>query len=199
MISLVVVTASVVTVMLVTAHTQLAMREAANQLTAWRLGAELAAWLRAGGTQPLGNPHSNLLEQIQNLVTPADCYTQACTSLDAAHFYLWQWRRRLMRDLPEARIVLCRDGQTEQAQSYHWRWTCPSEVDDSSLWLLKLGYPDHQGSTDFPPPKLSLTLGTFDDQAEGGHGYGGDVDCHWPRFGYFVTTIRSTKNILVIS
>ncbi|MFN5445975.1 MAG: hypothetical protein ACK5AJ_04920 [bacterium] len=158
MISLVVVTASVVSAVLVTAHTQLAMRESANQHTAWRLSVELAAWLRAGGTQPFGNPPSHLLEQIQDVITPADCYAQACVSLDAARFYIWQWRRRLMRDLPGAKIVLCREGQTEQAQSYRWRWACPSDVDDSSYWLLKLGWPDHLGSTDFPP-KVVFNVG----------------------------------------
>ena len=158
MISLVVVTASVVSAVLVTVHTQQVMREAANQHTAWRLGVELAVWLRAGGTQPFGNPPSHLLTQIQDVTRPEDCYAQACTTLDAAHFYLWQWRRRLMRDLPGARIVICREGQSEQAQSYHWRWACPSDVDDSSLWLLKLGWPNHQGSTDFAP-KVVLNVG----------------------------------------
>ena len=142
----------------ISAHAQTATRDAANQHTAWVLAAELAAWLRAGRTQPLGNPPAYLLEQIQDVQIPADCYAQACTSLDAANFYLWQWHRRLIRDLPGARVVLCREGQAIQASSFRWRWACPSNAHDSSLWLIKLGWPDHQGSTNFDP-KVVLTVG----------------------------------------
>lgn len=142
----------------ISAHAQTATRDAANQHMAWVLAAELAAWLRAGGTQPLGNPPAYLLEQIQDVKVPADCYAQACTSLDAANFYLWQWHRRLIRDLPGARVVLCREGQAIQASSFRWRWACPSNAHDSSLWLIKLGWPDHQGSTNFDP-KVVLTVG----------------------------------------
>lgn len=142
----------------ISAHAQIATRDAANEHTAWVLAVELSTWLRAGGTQPLGHPPTDLLDQIQDLNTPADCYAQACTAFDAAHFYLWQWRRRINRDLPGARVVLCREGQTDEALSFRWRWACPSNADDSSLWLIKLGWPDHPGSTNFDP-KIILTVG----------------------------------------
>jgi len=158
MVSLVLITASVMSMVVISAHTQTATRDAANEHTAWVLAVELAAWLRAGGTQPLGNPPANLLEQIQGVNAPADCYALACTSLDAANFYLWHWRRRLMKELPGARVVLCREGLAMQAGSFRWRWSCPSNADDSSLWLIKLGWPDHPGSTHFDP-RVVLPVG----------------------------------------
>ncbi len=158
MVSLVVITASVMSMVFISAHTQTATRDAANQHTAWVLAVELASWLRAGGTQPLGNPAANLLDQIQYVKLPEDCYALTCASSDAANFYLWQWHRRLMRDLPGARVVLCREGHAMQAGSFRWRWSCPSNAVDSSLWLIKLGWPDHPGSTHFVP-KVVLTVG----------------------------------------
>ena len=156
MVSLVVVMTSTLAMAFISSYTQVAIRVAVKENTARRLGVEMATWLRAGGTQSLSGPSTNLLQRVQNLAAPLDCYKAACTASDAADFYLWHWRRRLVSDLPGARVVLCRDGKAWDSPVF--QWTCPSVEDASSPWVLKLGWPDRRGSVNFYP-SIVLSVG----------------------------------------
>ena len=74
----------------------------------------------------------------------------------AAEFYLWHWQRRLLSDLPGARVVLCRDGKAWDSPVF--QWSCPSVEDESSPWVLKLGWPDRRGAVNFYP-SIVLNVG----------------------------------------
>ena len=156
MVSLVVVTASTLAMAFITSHSQVIIRVAIKEHAGRRLGVEMAAWLRAGGNQPLSGSSTNLLQRVQNLAVPPDCYQVSCTASDAADFYMWHWRRRLLTELPGARVVLCHDSKAWEASSF--QWSCSSVVDESSPWVLKLGWPDQRGSVNFYP-SIVLTVG----------------------------------------
>jgi len=156
MVSLVVVTTSTLAMAFITSHSQAIIRVAIKEHTGRRLGVEMAAWLRAGGNQPLSGSSTNLLQRVQNLAVPPDCYQVSCTASVAADFYLWHWRRRLAADLPGARVVLCRDGNAWDSPVF--QWPCPSVVDESSPWVLKLGWPDRRGLANFYP-SIVLNVG----------------------------------------
>ena len=156
MVSLVVVTTSTLAMAFITSHSQAIIRVAIKEHAGRRLGVEMAAWLRAGGNQPLSGSSTNLLQRVQNLAVPPDCYQVSCTASDAADFYMWHWRRRLLTELPGARVVLCRDGNAWDSPVF--QWPCPSVVDESSPWVLKLGWPDRRGSADFYP-SIVLNVG----------------------------------------
>lgn len=158
MVSLVVVTTSTLAMAFITSHAQVAFRHTVQEYAGRRLGVEMAAWLRAGGRQSLSYSSTNLLQRVQSLATPLDCYRTSCTASDASDFYLWHWRRRLLIDLPGARVVLCRDGKAWE--SIVFQWSCPSVKDESSPWVLKLGWPDRPGSVNFYP-SIVLTVGVI--------------------------------------
>ncbi len=158
MVSLVVVTTSALAMAFITSHAQVSIRHAVKEHAGRRLGVEMAAWLRAGGMQSLPYSSTNLLQRVQNLATPMDCYQTSCTASDASDFYLWHWRRRLLTDLPGARIVLCRDGKVWDSPVF--QWSCPSVKDESSVWVLKLGWPDRRGSVNFYP-SIVLNVGVY--------------------------------------
>ena len=156
MVSLVVVTTSTLAMAFISSHAQVAISIAVKEHAGRRLGVEMVAWLRVGGAQLLSGSSTNLLQHVQNLAAPLDCYKAACTASDAADFYLWHWRRRLVSDLPGARVVLCRDGKAWDSPVF--QWTCPSVEDASSPWVLKLGWPDRRGSVNFYP-SIVLSVG----------------------------------------
>ena len=156
MVSLVVVTTSTLAMAFITSQAQVALRVAVKEHAGRRLGVEMAAWLRAGGAQSLSGSSTNFLQRVQNLAAPLDCYQASCTASDAADFYLWHWYRRLETDLPGARVVLCRDGMAWDSPVF--QWSCPSVEDESSAWVLKLGWPDRRGALNFYP-SIVLTVG----------------------------------------
>ena len=156
MVSLVVITTSTLAMAFITSHAQVVIRVAVKEHAARRLSVEMATWLRAGGAHSLSGISMNLLQRIQNLDAPLDCYQSACAASDAAEFYLWHWQRRLLSDLPGARVVLCRDGKAWDSAVF--QWPCPSVEDESSPWVLKLGWPDRRGAVNFYP-SIVLNVG----------------------------------------
>ena len=156
MVSLAVVTTSTLAMAFISSHAQVAIRVAVKEHAGRRLSVEMATWLRAGGAQSLSRASMNLLQPVQTLAAQLDCYQSVCTANDAAEFYLWHWRRRLVSDLPGARVVLCRDGKAWDPPVF--QWTCPSVEDESSPWVLKLGWPDRRGAANFYP-SIVLNVG----------------------------------------
>ena len=156
MVSLVVITTSTLAMAFITSHSQVAIRVAVKEHSARRLSVEMATWLRAGGAHSLSGKSMNLLQPVKTLAAPLDCYQSACTASDAAEFYLWHWQRRLVSDLPGARVVLCRDGKAWDSPVF--QWPCPSVEDESSPWVLKLGWPDRRGAVNFYP-SIVLNVG----------------------------------------
>ena len=156
MVSLAVITTSTLAMAFITSHSQVAIRVAVKEYVGRRLAAEMVAWLRAGGAQLLSGSSTNHLPRVQNLAAPLDCYQASCTASDAADFYLWHWYRRLESDLPNARVVLCRDRGAWDSPVF--QWPCPSAQDDSSPWVLKMGWPDRRGSVNFYP-SIVLNVG----------------------------------------
>ncbi len=156
MVSLAVITTSTLAMAFITSHAQVAIRVAEKEHAGRRHGLEIVGWLRAGGAQLLSGSSTNLLQRVQNLAAPLDCYQASCTASDAADFYLWHWRRRLESDLPDARVVLCRERVAWDSPVF--QWPCPSVQDESSPWVLKLGWPDRRGSVNFYP-SIVLNVG----------------------------------------
>jgi type IV pilus assembly protein PilV len=156
MVSLVVITTSTLAMAFITSHAQVALRVAINEYTGRHLAVEMVAWLRAGGAQLLSGSPTNVLQRVQNLAAPIDCYQASCTASDAADFYLWHWYRRLMSDLPDGRVVLCRDREAWNSPVF--QWPCSLAQDESSPWVLKIGWTDRRGSVNFYP-SIVLNVG----------------------------------------
>ncbi|BEV16957.1 type IV pilus modification protein PilV [Herbaspirillum sp. DW155] len=89
-------------------------------------------------------------------VAPADCESAACNPSDFIQSALADWNGRLVRDFPQARVIVCRDAQrTPQVD-----WTCDGQA--SSPVMLKLGWRRlgaASPSTSAAGPLLSLVLG----------------------------------------
>lgn len=105
--------------------------------SAYRLATELSDWVRQGGLRTLADKE-NLFEMIENGAAAPVCFSQPCSTEDAAWFYLHHWRHRLLREIPGARIVLCSEvPQTDAAAS---DWPCQDATASSQSRVIKIGW-----------------------------------------------------------
>lgn len=88
-------------------------------------------------------------------MAPADCEQAACSPSDFIQAVLADWKARLVRDFPQARVIVCRDAQrTPQVD-----WTCDGLA--SSPVVLKLAWRriGAASTASAATPLLSLILG----------------------------------------
>ena len=126
--------------------------------TAFRLAAELSDWARQGGLRALDPATENPFDLVDALDAELNCFSNSCTAEDAALFYLYHWRRRLLLEVRDARVVICRDLLATRADQY--AWDCEEDESNSKSRVIKIGWV--QGSRpglDEFPPRLVLALG----------------------------------------
>ena len=160
MVSLFIATVTVLAMAMIAGHSQKEARAIAKEHSAWSLGVEMAEWLRTGAAQPQSHLSTTFFERVQRLAAAPDCYKLPCAATEAADFYAWHWYQRLLIDVSGARVVLCRDGQAWQLSVRAFRWSCPANLDESSLWVLKLGWSDDRGS-DHGYPSIVIPVGSL--------------------------------------
>lgn len=131
------------------AATSHSARQASALEHAQQLAAELAEWIRAG------LPDTTLLAVIAGPDVPpvVSCYRQTCTPQELAHFDWHEWRQRLLRIVPAARISVCRSNALAQLD-----WQCTADTDLTAPLLIRIGWPTTAMPADFPPA-LALTVG----------------------------------------
>lgn len=135
-----------------------AARQVQASANAMRLASELADWIRVlpeGFTarrdtdifdlflQPSGNP-------------VVSCFYSDCDPDEQINFYLLDWHQRLRKALPDARVVVCRDDQSGDAQMHDWQCRVTDVL--TAPLVIKIGW--HQAASDRTSPLLVLAVGT---------------------------------------
>jgi hypothetical protein len=115
-------------------------QQSARRMSAVRLGSELSAWVQRGGHLALGTPIDKALDQLLTDSVNADasamcCPPGGCDARSSAWQYLALWQSRLMRSIPDARLMIC-VGETDALSAPNW--LCGSQ---GSVLLMKLGWP----------------------------------------------------------
>ena len=150
LVSIVILSLGVLGVVGLQAASLQANREARSQAAGVRLGRELAELMRGNkgiaiqGTQAT-NPYLLPLTSLPTGTTitdgPENCYSSNCSSaLNVAKFQIAEWQKRVMAELPGARVKICFDATPYEATGAYAgrpRWDC---TDTGGVAVLKLGW-----------------------------------------------------------
>jgi len=109
-------------------------RQSAARSRAVQIVTEMAEWLRMGAT-----PDFAAFGTLPS--APAVfCDRIACTPLQMQDFEMVAWQRRIEASLPQARLVVCRDGEPWDAVARAWRWRCDAQDASTAPVVIKLGW-----------------------------------------------------------
>jgi Tfp pilus assembly protein PilV len=140
LLSLLIVALTAVLLIRMSAANAIVSQQSARRMSAVRLGSELSAWVQRGGHLALGTPIDKALDQLLTDSVNADasamcCPPEGCDARSSAWQYLALWQSRLMRSIPDARLMIC-VGETDALSAPNW--LCGSQ---GSVLLMKLGWP----------------------------------------------------------
>jgi hypothetical protein len=115
-------------------------QQSARRMSAVRLGSELSAWVQRGGHLALGTSIDQALDDLRTASVNADpammcCPPDGCDARSSAWQYLSLWHSRLIRSIPDTRLMICL-GETSTLTNPDW--SCESQ---GSVLILKLGWP----------------------------------------------------------
>lgn len=131
------------------AATIYAMRQAIVHEHVQQLAVELAEWIRAS------RPATLLLAVINEQGTSAvtACYKQNCTPQQLARSDWYEWRQRVLRIAPAARISVCRSEHRPLAD-----WDCAAANALTAPLIIRIGWPLPAQADNFLPA-LAITVG----------------------------------------
>ncbi|MDB5825536.1 MAG: pilV [Herminiimonas sp.] len=145
-------------------------QQSAMQTAAVHLAADIAEHLRAGATKVAGR---ELLMQMDyrsqggKQAAAADtCFQSDCTVQQRAQVDLAELQGKIDRSLPQAHVLICRDGAPWQIHLGAYAWECTDGKSDPLV--IKLGWRGAaealSGTTqNDPPPSLVVAVATPED------------------------------------
>ena len=108
-----------------------------------RLAAELSDWTRQGGMRAFAVGTENPFDLVDASDTVQDCFSHPCNAEDAALFYLHHWRRRLLLEVRDAHIVVCRGMPATRADDF--AWGCEEADPNTKSRVIKIGWDQGSG------------------------------------------------------
>lgn len=145
-----------------------ARHESALLSTAMQLAASMAERMRANSAQlqlpDADNPYLGLDYQAGPIDepggAPACLGDTACSAAQLAQFDIAEWKQQLLKDLPGARLRICRDALAWDAAAQGLQWSCSGG--SGAPVVIKLGWRGRQarGSAAQEPavPKIAMQL-----------------------------------------
>ena len=140
LLGLLIVAFTAVLLIRMSAANALVSQQSARRLSAMRMSSELAAWIQRGGHLALGVSIDQALNEVRTGSAGAAssaicCPPEGCDARSSAWQYLTLWQSRLVRSIPDARLIIC-SGEIDALSVLDW--SCASE---GSVLLMKLGWP----------------------------------------------------------
>jgi Tfp pilus assembly protein PilV len=140
LISLLIVALAAVLLIRMSAANAIVSQHSARRMSAVRLGSELSAWIQRGGHLALGTSIDQALDDLRTAAVNADtstmcCPPDGCDARSSAWQYLSLWHSRLIRSIPDTRLMICL-GETSTLTNPDW--SCESQ---GSVLIMKLGWP----------------------------------------------------------
>ena len=155
LLSLLIVALAAVLLIRMSAANAIVSQQSARRMSVVRLGSELSAWVQRGGHLALGTSIDQALEDLRTASVSADpstvcCPPDGCDARSSAWQYLALWNSRLIRSIPDARLMIC-FGETSTLTIPDW--SCESQ---GSVLLIKLGWPVTAAT-----PSIVMPLGSI--------------------------------------
>lgn len=135
-------------------------RWSAFQTTALHLALEMADHMRSHSRHmrsgDAGNPYLAIDYQFSDHHPVINCYgiEADCNAAELAEFEIALWLKRVRKELPTARVRVCRDMQPWDASRQRYTWSCTesSGANSHPLIFIKIGWPEQSAADrDFPP------------------------------------------------
>ena len=145
-----------------------ARHESALLSTAMQLAASMAERMRANSAQlqlpDADNPYLGLDYQAGPIDepggAPACLGDTACNAAQLAQFDIAEWKQQLRKDLPGARLRICRDALAWDAAAQGLQWSCSGG--SGAPVVIKLGWRGRQARDRAAPepamPKIAMQL-----------------------------------------
>ena len=140
LISLLIVALAALLLIRMSAANAIASQQSARRMSAVRLGSELSAWVQRGGHLALDTSIDQALDDLRTASVNPDtstvcCPPDGCDARISAWQYLSLWHSRLIRSIPDTRLMICL-GETSTLNNPDW--SCESQ---GSVLIMKLGWP----------------------------------------------------------
>lgn len=134
-----------------------AARQIQASANAMRFASELADWIRA---LPEGFTTRRDTDIFDLFLRPSgnpvvSCFYADCDPDAQINFYLLEWHQRLRKELPDARVVVCRDDQAGDVQMHGWQCRVTDAL--TAPLVIKIGW--HRAASDRTLPLLVLAIG----------------------------------------
>lgn len=139
-------------------------RWSAFQTTALHLALEMADHVRSHSRHQqagdVGNPYLTIDHRTSDdrsaTIVSSNCYGRDanCNAEELASFEIALWLQRISKELPVARVRVCRDAQPWDAGAQRYTWSCAGSggVHSNALIFIKIGWPGENATgVDFPP------------------------------------------------
>lgn len=147
-----------------------ARHESALLSTAMQLAASMAERMRANSAQlqlpDADNPYLGLDYEAGPLAleepggAPACLGDTACSAAQLAQFDIAEWKQQLRKDLPGARLRICRDALAWDAAAQGLQWSCSGG--SGAPVVIKLGWRGRQArdraAQEPAMPKIAMQL-----------------------------------------
>lgn len=89
-----------------------------------------------------------------------------CHTIELANFAIYGWERKVKENLPQGRVLICRDAEPWDSSASRYRWECNSGPNGNSPLIIKLGWYEKKTNQSMPndsdknyPPAIALVVG----------------------------------------
>jgi type IV pilus assembly protein PilV len=145
-----------------------------RQAIALQLAIDMANQIRTNGSSDKlkdeQNPYLSMnYESGSQLIPPSvQCLSvkENCSSKEVANFSIYEWERKINENLPQGRVLVCRDIDPWDPRASRYRWDCNSASSGSGSLVIKLGWQEKKTNEGKPnvgdkntPPLIALVVG----------------------------------------
>ena len=149
-------------------------QQSGHQTFALQLAVDMAnqirAYSRSTKLNDEQNPYLSMNYKSGTQMTASDvqCLSvkENCNSLELANFAKNGWQKKVKENLPEGRVLVCRDAEPWDNNASQYKWDCNSAPNGNSPIVIKLGWREKKSNQSVPnandknyPPLIALVVG----------------------------------------
>jgi type IV pilus assembly protein PilV len=149
------------------------VQHSAHQAFATQLAADMANQIRANHTASSKDeqtPYLSLDYKAGNpIIAPnVQCMSaqENCNTTELANFFIHEWQKKISENLPQGRVLVCRDVKPWDRSVNRYKWECNDGENGNTPIVIKLGWHEkkiNQGQQvdeeKNNPPLVALVVG----------------------------------------
>ncbi|HEY8100882.1 MAG TPA: type IV pilus modification protein PilV [Burkholderiaceae bacterium] len=144
------------------------------QTLAMQLAVDMADQIRANNSVTKLNDEQNPYLSIdygaaKKIAAPsAQCFSakNICSTIEMENFSIYGWEKKIKENLPQGRMLVCRDAEPWDSNASRYRWECNSTPNGNSSLVIKIGWYEKKSQQSISndrdknyPPLIALVVG----------------------------------------